>query len=153
MSVQVKLTDGSMTVIDERDLPLVEGCKLFRHTRGYVMRLKPGPRAASNLQLLHRIILSAKPGQIVDHINCDKNDNRRSNLRFVDTYQNQQNRKGANRNSRSGIRGVDYIESSGRWRAQITVKYVNNFLGNFSTKEEATAARKAAEVEFWGPHE
>jgi len=46
---------------------------------------------------LHRLILNAQPGTCVDHINGDVCDNRRANLRIVNTLQNAENRQHANR--------------------------------------------------------
>lgn len=86
------------------------------------------------------------PDGVIDHINGDRADNRWSNLRDVSQSGNQQNRRGAQRNSSHGIAGVT---RSGRpekpWRAQIKLPggpRVN--LGNFATQEEAKAAYEAA---------
>ena len=55
---------------------------------------------------LHREILGARPWEQVDHRNHDTLDNRRANLRACDNSQNQQNRPRAQRNNRSGVKGV-----------------------------------------------
>jgi len=56
--------------------------------------------------LMHRLILSAPAGKEVDHWNHDGLDNRRENLRVVTHAKNMENRRGANANSSTGIRGV-----------------------------------------------
>lgn len=73
---------------------------------------------------LSRVVADAAPGQVVDHVNHDGLDNRRSNLRVCSTAQNNCNRrKGATRTSQfkgvfldAGIRG-----SRPRWRAMVRV--------------------------------
>lgn len=103
--------------------------------------------------LLHRVITNATPGTHVDHINGDKLDNRRENLRVVTPQINQVNRKRRNRNNTSGHRGVCYAPAASptkHWRAQITVNGRNIHLGMFATKEEAVVARRAAELEHYG---
>lgn len=65
-------------------------------------------------QSLHRLILNAPKGKQGDHRNGDGLDNRKVNLRLVNNQQNMQNRpKGANRNSKSGIRGVCKFVATG----------------------------------------
>lgn len=84
----------------------------------------------------------------VDHINGDRLDNRRSNLRVVSPQVNQINRKHLNRNNTSGHRGVSRHPRKGAaktWRASITVNGKHLHLGVFATLEEAVAVRRAAE--------
>jgi hypothetical protein len=72
---------------------------------------------------LHRLLTDAPPHLKVDHVNGDTLDNRRHNLRLATNQQNMENRpKGANRNSKSGIRGVVYFRARGAqeyWAANV----------------------------------
>jgi hypothetical protein len=54
----------------------------------------------------------------------------------------------ANRRNNCSCVGVNYIESSGMWRAGIKINYIYHNLGNHETFERAVAARKAAEVKY-----
>lgn len=106
---------------------------------GYVAR-SGGVRKA-NIKL-HRQVMGLPPGdpRMVDHINHDRLDNRKANLRIVTNAQNQQNRRGAMRNSRSGIRGVCWAAREQRWRATATVDGRTRHLGYFPTSDEAASA-------------
>ena len=94
---------------------------------------------------MHRFVLGEPSGEI-DHINRNKLDNRRSNLREVTRSMNCLN-KGLQRNNTSGHAGVRYDKSKTslkKWRAWIQVKGKIYNLGCFETKKEAVGARKAA---------
>lgn len=96
---------------------------------------------------LHRIILGLKRGDPhVDHINGDTLDNRRANLRLADCAQNAQNRRGANRNSRSGIRGVHFRRDRKRspWQAGLKLNGKHRRFGCYATREEAAEVIAAA---------
>lgn len=95
---------------------------------------------------LHRWIMDAKPGQVVDHINGDRMDNRRENLRLCTVAQNIRNQKP--RASRSGLKGV--FKKRGRWQASYTFEGKKIYIGNFSTPEEAARAYDAAAREAFG---
>ena len=81
---------------------------------------------------------------VVDHINGDTNDNRKSNLRVCTQGQNSMNR---HYNKIVGI-----YQKNGKWAARITVNQKLLQLGTFNTKEEAVKARKEAEEKYFGEY-
>jgi hypothetical protein len=81
------------------------------------------------------------PSCNLDHINQIKNDNRICNLRMVTQSQNMQNL--------SGIKGISWDKSRAKWCARIKVMYKTIYLGRFTNKDDAVAARKAAEVIYF----
>jgi hypothetical protein len=82
------------------------------------------------------------PDGLLDHIDRTKNNNSIENLREVSQSENMHN---ANKRSKSGVPGVRWREERRRWVAQIRVGYRNHVIGSFATKNEAIAARRAAE--------
>lgn len=97
---------------------------------------------------LHRFVLNAPKGATVDHISGDTTNNCKSNLRLCTTAENCRNRKQLE-NTTSGITGV-YLSHNGKWRARITYEGERIHLGYFDTKEQAEAARLAAEDKYFG---
>ncbi|WP_111519392.1 HNH endonuclease signature motif containing protein [Cupriavidus phytorum] len=87
----------------------------------------------------------------IDHINGIRSDNRIANLRAVPPVENSRNLR-PGRVGRSGLFGVHWDAKWNRWRAKIHEKGATVELGSFKTREEAIAARKAAEVRL-GYHE
>lgn len=152
MNALLDLPHGFVMTIDEDDRPLVQGLTLYVGTNGYVT-YSIWSQGRSTPHLLHRLFVCAPAGAHVDHINGDKLDNRRSNLRVVTPQRNQINRKRLNRNNTSGIRGVAYrphVSSLRPWHAQITVQHRNIYLGMYATREDAVDARRRAELQYFG---
>jgi hypothetical protein len=112
--------DGSVrshALIDDCDKSLSQ-FKWCLSGEGYAVRRLP-KRQGGKIVYLHRVLL---PDAIeVDHKNTDKLDCRKENLRAVTHAQNQQNRKGANKNSRSGVRGVSWNKRDKCWVAKVEV--------------------------------
>jgi hypothetical protein len=100
--------------------------------------------------LVHRLIWILVYGSIperneIDHINGRKHDNRLTNLRAISHAENQKNRR-MQRNNTSGVQGV--IKRGRKWSAQILHGGRYEFLGEYPTLAEATAARRAAEKKY-----
>lgn len=100
---------------------------------------------------LHRVIVDAPKGSIVDHIDGNPLRNVKSNLRIVDKRINARNRNNKiNSNNTSGYRGVWFEPSRNKWVVQITSNGVTKHIGRYSSKEEAIQARLDAENKYWG---
>ena len=146
------LPHGHTAIIDEADWLAVSSLTLYLGANGYVY-YSIWENGRSIPRTLHQFLMGRTPGTHIDHINGDKTDNRRANLRVVSPQTNQVNRKRLNRNNASGLRGVAYrpqLSAKSPWRAQITVDRKNYHLGLFATQEEAVQARRAAELERYG---
>ena len=86
---------------------------------------------------LHRVIMDCPDDKVVDHINHDTLDNRKSNLRIVTVSENQQNRKGSRVGSKSGVRGISWDENNKDWIVNVKGKYI------MRTKDKEEAERVA----------
>jgi len=97
---------------------------------------------------LHVFLMGHAPaGMEWDHINRDKLDNRRANLRLVQPEINRRN-IGPTRLNKSGRRGVQ--RQRHMWRVRIYVDGRRIEVGSYSTLDEAFTARDAAERAHWG---
>jgi hypothetical protein len=137
MSRQIPLAKGRSALVDDDDFARVSEYQWHITSSGYVagMVLIDG---AQKLVYLHRFLLDAPPSQVVDHINGDRLDNQRDNLRLVTRAQNQWNRK-VQRN-RSGYKGVSWHRRKRKFYARIQANGQRYHLGYFDTAEEAAQA-------------
>lgn len=103
---------------------------------------------ATSIQI-QRLIMNYPDGLYVDHINHNKRDNRKENLRVVTNQQNSMNHKIRSGN-KSGVSGVTFSKQRNKWRAFITVDYKNVNLGYYDNFEDAVTARKTAEDKYFG---
>jgi len=111
-------------------------------------------RFKGKIYFIHRLICvwhghSLEPNQEVDHIDGDGLNNHIENLRPTSHKQNSENRKGANKNNINGVKGVCWHKGKKEWEAQITHNGKVIKLGYYVNKEDAIAARIAAEKEYF----
>lgn len=123
--------------IDAEDYPLVSKYK-WRTIKGYASY-------GEKIHYLHRLILNAKAGQQIDHINLDITDNRKTNLRIADNSLNQNNKNGYNK---YGIKGVEFHKKLNKWSAYFRVNNKQYHSPCYHTKEEAAFARFILEQMF-----
>lgn len=101
---------------------------------GYVRcRLKNGDTVS-----LHRLIIGAKKGDTVDHIDGNPLNNQRNNLRICTPRQNSINKKPWSTNKRGG--GVKLSRNGVKWEAYIRIGKNSYNLGRYNTEEEAKIA-------------
>lgn len=122
--------------VDDADSGLVEPFLWRQHAAGYVYRAKPG----GGMILLHRDLCGLTPGDglEVDHINGDRLDNRRANLRVVTRSENAQNLAAKGTSPHRGV-----FPRRGKWYAQVRANGRRHYLGTFDTELEAAAVVSA----------
>lgn len=86
---------------------------------------------------LHREIKPCPDGKVIDHINRNRLDNRRENLRACTTSENLQNKESY---TVSGFKGVYRPPGNSRWSAKVTIDRKQYHLGQYDTKEQAAKA-------------
>ena len=123
------------TLVDDADYERLSGYRWYLN-RGYVVRWESERRDDGSYKtinvLMHRDLTGCPDGMQVDHINHDRLDNRRSNLRIVTNAQNHQNRR------RNPSRGA--VHDKGKWAAVCKINGVRHRAGRYETREEAAAA-------------
>lgn len=134
-------------VIDVTDLDLVKNIAWTLDLRGYAVGT---PAGRGNNIPLHRLLVYGlhEKGGATDHVNGDKMDNRRKNLRKCITKENARNTKLA-KNNTTGFKGVNQTPE-GRWKAKIMAERKSIHIGHYDTKEEAAAAYNAAALILHG---
>lgn len=148
MSKLIPLTRRQFAIVDDADfdwLSQFKWCALPATSNGfYAVR-----RASSSggLIYMHRFILGIESGD-ADHINRNKLDNRRLNLRAATRPQNMSNRLKLNRNGRasSQFKGVSLNKQLNKWHATISQKHI----GYFTSELEAARAYDAAALLHFG---
>ena len=139
--------DNSPFYFDKDDLAIINSKTWFKDKDGYLTHAY-SYHGRVVYSRFHRIVMHAGQSQFVDHINKNRSDNRKQNLRLCSKSENMQNRGRFSTNS-SGIIGVRYDKSRDKWIADITCKNKRIFIGRFDTKEDAVKARLTKEQELF----
>ena len=128
----IKLSNGIETAVDDNLYGYLNQWNWYPAGGGYASSTINGKTV-----YMHRLIMKAKRGEEVDHINSNKLDNRRVNLRLCSTRENKMNRTISKKNNTSGFKGVVFCKRDKVWYSRIKVNYKSIHLGSFQTKEEA----------------
>lgn len=134
-TVEITTTNGYKVLIDAEDEEKV------RQYKWHVIKDKKGNLSVitSDRIYIHQLVIDFPSGE-VDHINLDRLDNRKSNLRVVTHQQNQINQP-LQKNNTSGVSGVSFYPPRNKYRARIKIGQHEIHLGYYSTFEEAVQAR------------
>jgi len=143
---KIILSNNKVSIIDDEDFEKVSKYKWSYLPLGYATRQD---WSTKKFLYLHRYIINAPEEFIVDHINGDKLDNRKENLRLCSQSQNMMNR-GKNKNNTSGLKGVIFRKDTKKWQAQIKLNYKNINLGSYESAIDASKARRRAEKKYYG---
>lgn len=128
---QIALSQGGIALVDDTDFEWLNDWTWRRDDHGYA-----STTIMSKSIRMHRLVMDF-PVSITDHINRDRLDNRRSNLRTVTAQESSLNRN-LFKNNASGHKGVHKFRN--KWMAQLRRNGQAIYLGLYTTKEEAVRA-------------
>jgi hypothetical protein len=125
-------------LVDDEDRAKLEAMgKWYVNTLGYCVKNSSRKLGKQKKIYAHRVIMNAPENMQIDHINNNRLDNRKCNLRIVTMQQNMWNKP----------KTKGYFKSRKKWTARITANGEHIHLGTFNTEEEARNAYiKAKEI-------
>lgn len=144
----------SDVLVDAEDLELVKSYNRWQYSkRGDIVSnyqiTKDGKKTFKTYKL-HRVIMGVTNSKIeVDHINHDRLDNRKKNLRICSHALNGQNLP-IKKNNTSGFSGVQWDKARKLWKTRIKLNYKEIHIGRYATIGEAISARLFAEDYYFG---
>jgi hypothetical protein len=138
-----------VAIVDDEDYALLSRYSWTTNQKGHVKTHIYLGKSHHTL-LLHRLIMNPTNEQQVDHINRNKLDNRKENLRICYSMQNSWNRSKYDFPKYSKYKGVSFIKNRNKWTAYITYNGCRYFLGYYNFEDDAARAYNEKAQEFFG---
>lgn len=135
------------TIVDDEEYSELSRWTWAYHRNGYAYRATSSWGKSLKF-FMHREIMNAPDGYDIDHINGNKLDNRKSNLRLCNRSQNMANTP--SRGGTSQYKGVGWDRTRQKWQAKITVNYRTINLGRFDIEVDAARAYNDAALHYFG---
>lgn len=144
---EIALTRGYVALVDDDQYERIAACKWYAAVQpNYVYAAR-----CSNKRIvwMHRVILDARLGENVDHVDGDGLNNQRSNLRLATRSQNQQNQRKKSPAS-SRFKGVSWNKGNRKWESNIQHHHVRSHLGSFTSEVDAAKAYDSMAYRLFG---
>ena len=152
-TMEIPLTRGQVAIVDAEDFEWLSQykwqAKWDKCKKGYYATTGRLILKSFNTTIMHRVIIGAKKGEIVDHIDGNGLNNTKSNLRIVTRTENAINHRIRSDNT-SSVTGVRFRKDVNKWYAFISINNKETFLGSFVNFNEAVEARRNAEKKHYG---
>lgn len=140
----IKLTQGKVAIVDKEDFDFLNQFKWhYDKVTGYAKR-----HIRNKSIYLHKLINNTPEGFQTDHINRNKLDNRKENLRTCSRNLNQRNQD-IDKTNTSGYKGVSWSKSMKKWEAFLFKNNKKINLGYFIDKLDAVRSRLNGEQKYW----
>lgn len=153
---EIPLSRGMVALVDDHNygrLSEWNWCVQRNGKLNYAVRDQGTAKGKSIRIQMHREVIEATHGQLVDHINGNGLDNQRSNLRLCTRAQNRANAGGRGTKKSSRFKGVSArpgCRGTIRWQANIRINGKAYALGMYATEEEAACVYYLASKAAWG---
>lgn len=150
---EIYLTQNKQVMVDDADYDFLNQWKWYFANNGYAMRSiylgKINGKYKYKNIFMHHLIINPFKDLEVDHINRNRLDNRKENLRLVTSSQNKINCIKRKHNT-SGYKGVSWEKRCKKWVAYLTFNKIRKHLGYFHNIQGAILARKWGERLYFG---
>lgn len=147
-----KFVSGEEFYVDVEDLHKISDKAWSLTKKGYLRHMYRDENNNTRSYSMHQYILGVVGKKVqVDHIDRNKMNNRKSNLRICDSFGNARNR-GERKNNTSGFTGVIYKKSENKWYASFSINKKRKYIGGFDDFKDAVIARYRAEQEYYGEY-
>jgi len=145
---KIPLSQGKYAVVDDEDYEWLNKWK-WHYLNGYAQRWSSYVNGKREAIRMHRVVNVTPVGMHTDHINGNKSDNRKANLRSASPSENQYNSFVDSSNS-SGYKGVSFHKGTQKWGAKISYRGKGFWLGVFESLEDAAETYDVAAYHLHG---
>ena len=154
INISTKKHPNCFAIVDDGDFGRLNQRKWCCSNQGYVTRykylgIKDGKKRGRIIRMHHLVNGMPPEGLEADHINGNKLDNRKKNLRFCTRSQNQMNKQ-PKHNGSSRYKGVQFRSDTKKWEGRIKLHGKETYLGTFLDEESAARAYDAKARELFG---
>jgi hypothetical protein len=157
MSKTIKLYDrydnykGS-TIVSLVDYPKLSKYRWNMNDRFYAYSYIDGKTWSMHRYICKYILKQEIEGRVIDHINNNVKDNRRDNLRCTSQHKNIMNRSKTKSDVSSKYIGTSWNIEKQKWKAYLTYKSKNIFIGYYDNEKNAAKARDIEAKEYFGKY-
>lgn len=138
---KIPLTQNKFAIVDDDDFEYLSQFSWHFQSRGYA--------ASNSKKLMHRVICNPEPKQQIDHINGNKLDNRRSNLRLCSNSQNHMNKPKSHQKTSSKYKGVYWCKHKKKWRVTVKFNKKKIHIGDYKNEKDAGMAYNNAAINIF----